>query len=135
MNAKSEPITYKGRSIGILALTGLQVFIGTIHFIFGLLLLASETSILHATVAYDFYTIAFGILVFVFAIYIWRCKKVGWIGTIAVSLFVIIVDALVVSNLPSIPGVPTFAAPAEIVYSLIVVIYLLQTNVRKKFLR
>ena len=134
MNGTREMITYKGRSLSILILTGLQAFIGVIHILLGLLLLASETTILHVTVAYDFYTIAFGVLVFVFAVHIWQGKKIGWVGTISISLFVIVVDALALSNLPSIPGVPKFAAPTEIVYSLIIVIFLVRLNFRKRFL-
>jgi hypothetical protein len=36
-------------------------------------------------------------------------------------------------NLPSIPGIPRFAAVAEIIYSLVVLLYLSQTHVRNKY--
>ena len=133
MGAKREPPTYKGRSIGILVLTVAQLFIGAIHVLFGLMLLVLGSGILQATVIYDFYTIAFGVLVCVFGWFIWQVKRAGWIGTVAVSVFVSVADALTVLGLPSIPGIPKFAAPTEIIYSLIVIAYLLQTNVRKKF--
>ena len=135
IGGKREPIIYKDRSIGILVLTVAQLFIGVIHVLFGLLLLSTETSIFHATVPYDIYTILFGFSISVFAILIWQGAKEGWFGTVAVSLFVIAADALTVLNLPSIPSIPTFAAPTEIVYSTIIVAYLLQPSVRKKFLR
>ena len=78
--------------------------------------------------------IVFGSLTLVFAVFIWRGKKAGWIGTILVSLFVIVADSLTVLDLPSIPGIPKFPAATEIAYSIIVIVYLLQPHVRKKFL-
>jgi vacuolar-type H+-ATPase subunit I/STV1 len=134
MSNKHNPISYKGRSLGIIVLTAAQLLIGAIHVFFGLLLLTFEASILQATVAYDVYTVIFGLLVLVFAVFVWQGKKAGWIGTVAVSLFVIVADALTVLNLPSIPGIPKSAALTEIAYSLVVVLYLFQTNVRKKYL-
>ncbi len=134
MTNKPPQIIYKGRSLGIVILTAAQLLIGAIHVLFGFLLLTSETSLLKATVAYDFYTIAFGALVLFFAWFIWQGKKAGWIGTVAVSIFVSVADALTLLSLPSIPGIPKFAAPTEIIYSIFVVAYLLQTKVRKKYL-
>jgi len=134
VNIKREPLTVKGRSLGITALTTLQSLIGLIHAVFGFLLLGSELAIgSQVSIVYDIYTIVFGLLTLVFAWKIWQCKKIGWAGTIAVSIFVIIADALTVLNLPSIPGIPWLAAPFEISYSLIVVFYLLLPDVRKKF--
>jgi len=133
MASTHPPLIYKGRSIGILVLTAAQLLIGSIHFLIGFVLLTSENSFLHATVAYDVYTIVFGLLVLIFGWFIWQGKKSGWNGTVAVSIFVIVADALTVLNLPSIPGIPKFAAPTEIIYSIVVIAYLLQTRVRKKF--
>jgi hypothetical protein len=95
--------------------------------------LASEKSFLKATVAYDFYTIAFGLLVLFFALFIWRGKKIGWSGTIIISFFVSVADVLTLIGLPSIPGIPKFAAPTEIAYSVFVVSYLLLPHVKSKF--
>jgi hypothetical protein len=78
--------------------------------------------------------VVFGLLVLVFAVFVWQGKKAGWIGTIAVSLFVIAADTLTVLNLPSIPGIPKSAALTEIAYSILVIIYLSAGHVRKKFL-
>ncbi len=120
--------TYRGRSIGIVALTGAQLLIGAIHVFFGLLLLAYENiAVLQATVTYDIYTIVFGVLTVLFAVFIWRSKRLGWIGTIAVSVFVILADSLTLLNLPSIPGIPKFAGATEIAYSVVIVAYLLST--------
>jgi hypothetical protein len=125
--------TYKGRSLGIAILTGLQILIGAIHIFSGALLLAFENfSALPATAAYDIYTIVFGLLTLVFALHIWQGKKIGCAGTIVVSVFVSIADALTLLNLPSIPGIPKGPAYTEIAYSVIIIAYLLQEKVRTK---
>jgi hypothetical protein len=137
MSKKQPPIIpYKGRSMGIVVLTATQLLVGAIHAFFGLLLLAGENlSALPATVAYDVYTFAFGLLTLVFAVLIWQGKKAGWVGMIGVSLFVIAADSLTVLNLPSIPGIPKFPAYTEIPYSVLVIYYLSLKNVRRKFLK
>jgi len=129
MRRKQPPIiTYKGRSIGIFILTVAQIFIGLNHVFSGLLLLGFELTVnSRATIAYDVYTVVFGALVLLFAVFIWRGKRIGWIGTIAVSVFVIAADSLTLLNLPSIPGIPKFAGGAEIAYSVVIVAYLLST--------
>lgn len=136
MSRKQTPIiTYKGRSLGIVVLTVAQLFIGAIHVFFGLLLLVFENiSFLQETAAYDVYTFTFGLLALVFAVFFWQGKKWGWVGTVAVSLFVIVADSLTLLDLPSIPGIPKFPALTEIVYSLLVVLFLLQSGVRSKYL-
>ena len=133
MASKREPITYKGRSMGIIVLTSAQLLIGAIHSLIGVVLIASGTSIMQGTEAYNVYTLVFGLLVMAFAVFIWQGTKAGWIGTTAVSLFVTAVDTLTVANLPSIPGIPKFAAPTEIGYSILILIYLSLPHVRKKF--
>jgi hypothetical protein len=89
---------------------------------------------IYATAAYDVYTFVFGLFALFFAVLFWRKNKAGWIGTVAVSLFVIAADFLTLLNLPSIPGIPKFPAITEIGYSLLVVFYLLQGGIRKKYL-
>jgi vacuolar-type H+-ATPase subunit I/STV1 len=136
MSKKQPQIpTYKGRSLGIVVLVVAQIIIGAIHAFFGLLLSAFENlSFLPATAAYDVYTFVFGLLALVFGVFIWQGKKIGWIGTVAVSLFVIAADSLTLLDLPSIPGIPKFAGFTEITYSVLVVGYLLQSGIRKKYL-
>ena len=97
-------------------------------------MLAFENFSLAAVAAYDIYTLVFGLLALILALFIWQGRKIGWIGTILVSLFVIVIDALTLLNLPSIPGVPKLPAFAEITYSLLIVLYLIQPHVSKKFL-
>jgi len=133
MTNKREPIRYKGRSIGILVFTTVQLLVGATHALLGVLLIAFGASILPTSEAYNVYTFVFGLMVMVFTVFIWQRKKAGWIGTVAVSMFVIVADALTLLNLPSVPGIPKFAAPTEIVYSLLVMIYLYQTSVRREF--
>jgi hypothetical protein len=134
MSKKPPTITYKGRSLGIVILTVAQLIIGAIHVFFGFLLLAFENlSFIQSTIIYDFYTIIFSVLTIVFAIFIWKGKKLGWIGTVAVAIFVIVADSLTLLNLPSIPGIPKFAGFGEITYSVLVVGYLLQVGVRRKY--
>jgi hypothetical protein len=134
MSVKREPLTVKGRTLGIATLTAAQILIGVIHIISGLLLLGSEISLgSNATIVYDIYTTVYGALTLIFGLMIWQSKKLGWAGTIAVSLFVIVADALTILNLPSIPGIPRSAGALEIAYSVVVVFYLLLPEVRKKF--
>ena len=135
MSKKQQIPTYKGRSLGIVILTVAQLIIGAIHVFFGLLLFAFENlSFIPSTAVYDVYTFVFGLLALVFAVFIWQGKKSGWVGTIAVSLFVIVADSLTLLDLPSIPGIPKFPALTEILYSLLVVFYLLQSGVRRRYL-
>jgi hypothetical protein len=130
-NSPKPPLIY-GRTIGVAALTVAQLIIGVIHVFSGALLFAYEDfANLPATAAYDVYTMAYGLLVLIFAIYFWRGKWIGWVGTVAVSLFVIVADSLVLLDLPSIPGIPKGPAIVEIIYSLIVVLYLLKKQIDK----
>ncbi|HSQ48814.1 MAG TPA: hypothetical protein VLL96_03925 [Candidatus Deferrimicrobiaceae bacterium] len=134
MNRHPEFPTYKGRSIGIVILTTAQLLIGGIHVFFGALLLAFEDlNVIQATISYDVYTVVFGVIVAAFAFLIWQGKKPGWVGTIAVSVFVSVADTLALLDLPSIPGIPKAPALAEIAYSLIIILYLSKREVRKKF--
>jgi hypothetical protein len=134
MSVKREPITYRGRNIGILVFTIAQLFIGAIHIFFGILLLAYDIPFFHFIKIYDVYTVIFGLSILVFAVFVWQGKKVGWIGTVAVSIFVLVADTLTVLNLHSVPGIPMFAPPVEIPYSLVVIFYLTQKSIRQKYL-
>lgn len=130
-NNPKPPLIY-GRTIGVVALTVAQLIIGVIHVFSGALLFAYEDfSHLPATASYDIYTLVYGLLVLVFAVYFWRGKRIGWIGTIAVSAFVIVADSLALINLPTVPGIPKGPAATEIIYSLIIVVYLLKKQIVK----
>jgi len=114
------------------------LLIGVIHVFSGLWFLTAGAlagSILSAQfpLIYSIYTLIFGLLTLVFTVGIWLGNSWGWIGTVAVSIFVIAADALALLNLPSIPDIPQFAGAAEIMYSLIVLLYLSQSHVRIKY--
>ena len=131
-------VTYRGRSLGIVVLTVLQFLVGVVHVFFGLWLLAAGSQPIfvvsgQSPEVYSVYTLAFGLLVLIFTSGIWLSKRWGWGGTVAVSVFVVVADALTLLSLPSIPGIPRFAAAPEIIYSLSMLLYLSQTHVRIKY--
>jgi hypothetical protein len=106
MSSASGFPTYKGRILGIVVLTAAQFTIGIIHVFFGVWLVFAESSVFimstQPSVIYTIYTLAFGVLTLICAYGIWRGNRWGWHGTIAVSIFVIVADALTLLNLPSI---------------------------------
>jgi hypothetical protein len=133
--ARRVQVSFRGRSLGITVLTAAQIFIGVVHAFFGLLLLALEdVSNLKPTVAYDVYTVVFGVLVTFFAVLVWQGKKSGWVGTVAVLSFVVVADSLALLGLPTIPGIPKAPAIAEIAYSIVVIAYLCTDSVRNRYL-
>ena len=75
MSGKRELISYKGRSLGILALTVAQLLIGAIHLLVGLTLLAIEISTSQGSIPYDVYTIAFGSLILYLPFSFGKAKK------------------------------------------------------------
>jgi hypothetical protein len=132
---QSQRLTFRGRTLGITAITGLQVLIGAVHIFFGFLLLTSTFAVVEfseqsPSIIYNVYTILFGFASIVFALGIWFSKRWGVIGTVLTSLFVTIVDALTILSLPSVPGIPKFAAFPEILYSLFIIFYLLQAKIK-----
>jgi hypothetical protein len=141
LNPQRVPIVYKGRSLGTLLVVGLQVLVGVIHVFFGFWMLTASHSEslsffgneLFASDVYSVYTITFSVLTLVFAYAFWLGKRVGWLGTVAVAVFVIVADSLTLLDLPSVPGIPKFAGLGEITYSFVLVFYLLQNHVRAKF--
>lgn len=122
-----SPPSFRGRNFGIATLVVAQYIISVIHVSLGLVLFFASPDI------YSVYTIIFGVLVAVFAYSLWNGKKLGWIGTVGVSIFVIIVDSLTLLNLPSIPGIPKSAGLGEITYSVLILFYLSQARVRTKY--
>ena len=120
--------------MGIVVLAVAQFMIGIIHVFYGFWLLYATSHIsAQSPLIYSVYTLAFGLLTLIFTYGIWLGRSWGWNGTVAVSIFVIVADALTLLNLPSIPGIPKLAAAAEIVYSLMVLLYLSQTHVRAAY--
>ena len=131
-------VTYRGRSLGIIVLTAAQLLVGVLHVFFGLWLLvagsfADSAISAQSSLFYSVYTLVFGLLTLVFTVGIWLRKNWGWIGTFAVSMFIIVADGLKLLNLPSIPGIPPSAAGVEIIYSLLILLYLSQNHIRIKY--
>ncbi len=112
-------------------LTAVQLLIGVLHVFSGVLLLLPGSA--QVPIVYGVYTVVFGLFTLIFAWGVWLGERWGWVGTVAVSLFVTAADALTLLGLPSIPGIPKLAGVAEILYSLMVLLYLSQTHVRIKY--
>jgi len=136
--ARPPIIMFKGRYLGIVVLVSAQVIIGFIHVVFGFWLLSASAAPLAGIASfgpevYSVYTVVFSLLTLTFASLLWLQSRWGWLGTMAVSVFVIAADSLTLLNLPSIPGIPKFAGFGEITYSIIVILYLLQSHIEKAY--
>jgi hypothetical protein len=120
-------VTLNGKSPGITVLVVTQFLIGIIHIIFGVWLLSIAPNI------YGIYTVIFGLSTLIFTAGLWLEKRWGWVGTVAVAIFVIIADTSTLLDLPSIPGIPKFAGFGEIIYSSLILLYLSQTTTRANY--
>ena len=130
-------VTYRGRSFGIIVLTLIQAINGLIHTFSGLALLfgsyipmASSSS---TPSIFSFYTLFYGTLTILFTYLLWKGKRLGWIGTVAVSLLVISADILTILDLITVLGIIKTAGIGEIPYCIIIILYLIQNHVRQKF--
>lgn len=141
MNKAHPPVEYKGRSLGIAFLVGVQLLVGFIHVVFGFWLLSASLAfssvgligLTSAPLIYSVYTIVFSLLTLFFTYLLWLQKSWGWIGTLALLIFVVVADSLTLLDLPSVPGIPKFAGYGEITYSIIVILYLMAATVRNKY--
>ena len=138
MEVVSSPKTLRGRTVGIAVLVPVQFVIGAIHVFFGFWLLTANNSFSFISseevpLIYPAYTLAFGFLVLIFTYGVWLGRKWGWTGTVLVSMFVTAADVLTLLNLPSVPGIPKFAAGIETLYSVVLLLYLFQSHVRAQF--
>ena len=137
MKRTEKVVTFKGRFFGIAVLVVIQLINGIIHTFSGLALLLGSyipmASSSNAPSFFSFYTLTYGILTIVFTYLLWKGKRLGWIGTIAVSSFVIIADILTIFDLITFLGVVKTAGIGEIPYCIVIIIYLIQTHVRSKY--
>lgn len=137
MSEPDKVVNLRGRFVGIAVLTGIQAINGIIHAFFGSVLLLGNyvpfASPSNAPLIFSFYTLSYGLLTIFFTYLFWKGNRLGWIGTIAVSLFVIIADSLTVLDLLTLLGIIKTAAIGEIPYSLLIIFYLLQNHVRLKY--
>ena len=136
MNSHCKVPEFKGRILGIAVLVAIQLIIGFIHGILGFTMLLVSFSVAAFSITqliYSICTTTYGLLTLFFTYLVWMSNRLGWIGTVMVSLFVIIVDTLTLLSLLSVLGIPEFAAVGEIPYSTIVIGYLLQPHVKAKY--
>ena len=137
MKKSNNDVTFKGRYLGILFLVIVQVIVGFIHVLFGFILLSGFNSFSSSMIStvYTIYTLVYGTLSLVFAYLLWMNKRIGWIGTVGVSSFVIVVDILAVLSLFNVLEIPApiFAASGEIPYSLLIILYLIQNHIISKY--
>ena len=123
------PDSFKGRYPGVFVLVFLQFLVVAIHAAIGLGLVFAASGEL----GYNVYTFLYGVFTIIFAYGLWSGKKSGYLGTIIVSILVIVVDVSAVLGMSLIAGVPRPAALGEIVYSLVVMVYLFQPKIIKLF--
>ncbi|MFA5363742.1 MAG: hypothetical protein WC325_00990 [Candidatus Bathyarchaeia archaeon] len=135
MKRPEATISVKGRFLGVALLVVIQFIVGVIHIILGLATISVNPLGASFSMTYNVYTLVYGCLTVFFTYLLWNGKRLGWIGTVATSIFVIVVDSLAafdVSNILSIPA-PKFAAIGKITFSILVLAYLLQHHVTSKY--
>ena len=135
MNKPIENIKPKGRFLGVFVLVAIQSIVGIIHIFFGFTMILGIYSVAYssATLIYSYYTFSYGVLTLFFTFLFWKGARLGWIGTIAISAFVILVDTLAAIDLFNVLGIPNLAALGEIPYSFIIVFYLFEDHIRSKY--
>jgi hypothetical protein len=82
---------------------------------------------------YSYYTFVYGCLTLLFAYLFWVEKRLGWIGTVAISLFIIVADILTAFESFNPLGIPKLAAIGEVPFSILILVYLLQSHIRTKY--
>ena len=137
MERASKVVLFQGRYLGLAVLSVIQLINGIIHTFSGLALLFGDyfpmTPSSNAPAVFSFYTFVYGVLTLFFTYLLWKEKRIGWIGTVTVSLFVIIADALTILNVITFLGIIKTAGIGEIPYCIIIVAYLAQSHIRSKF--
>lgn len=136
MKKPTKNVTIRGQFLGVIVLVVIQFIVGIIHIFFGFAMLSGNFSVASYSMTpliYSFYTLAYGCLTFFFTYLFWIGKRFGWIGIVAVSLFVILADTLTAFNLFNGLGIPKVAAIGEIPFSILILTYLLQHHVRSKY--
>ena len=108
MNKIKTDVTFKNRYLGVVFLVVVQAIVGVIHLFFGLVMISGIFSFnMYPTLmSYSIYTLIYGFLTILFTIWLWKQKRLGWIGTVAIALFVITVDSLAVFNVTNFLGIP-----------------------------
>ena len=136
MCGQKTVVTVGGRFFGVALLTVVQFIVGVIHMVFGFTMVSGTAPIAGYSVewmTYSAYTWTFGCLTVLFTYLFWARNRLGWIGTAAVSLFVIVADTLTVFGLLNVLGIPAVAATLEIPFSILILVYLLQNHIRTEY--
>ena len=137
MKRPIEKIKVKGRFLGLFALVIIQYLIGFIHIFFGsIILLGIYFPVAYSLITqnvYSVYTLIYGILIVVFTFLLWKEKRIGWIGTVTISIFIIIIDTLALFDLLNFLGIPKTAGLGEIPYSLFILFYLFEDHIRLSY--
>lgn len=137
MKKSKNDVTFRGRYLGILVLVIVLSIVGFVHVFFGLALISGNLHFGSYSTAliYSVYTFVYGFLAVFFSYLLWKEKRTGWIGTVSILIFVIVVDTLAVYNLSNILNVPApnFAAIGEIPFSILILAYLFQDHIRSKY--
>lgn len=136
MKSLAKGVTFGGHLPGIIVLIIIQFTVGIIHVFMGFSMLLGNfpiTSQIMTSTVYCVYTLVYGCLTTFFAYLLWTKNRFGWIGTVAISFFVILVDTLTVFNVLNILGIPKVAGIGEIPYSILVIACLLQNKVRSQY--
>jgi len=76
---------------------------------------------------------AYVLLTLLLTYLIWTDKNFGWIGTIAISSFVILAYTLSVLDLLVVLGIPKLVDFGEILFSVMVIAYLLKPHRRYEY--
>jgi len=135
MKKPIENINVRERFLGVFILVIVQSLVGLIHIFLGSVMILGTSVAPYSTssLIYSYYTLAFGLLTLFFTILLWAGKRLGWIGTVAIFLFVTIADTIAFFSLFNVLGIPKIAGLGEIPYSLIILCYLLQSHIKLKY--
>ena len=135
MRKSDKVVTIRGRFLGIAVLVSILIIIGIIHVFVGFAMISGYylVSFSSEPLAYSVYTFVYGLFTFLFSYMLWTGKRSGWIGTIAVSLFVIFADILAALDLFSFLGIPPIAAIIEVPFYMLILAYVLQNHVKAKY--
>lgn len=130
-----ENIKPKGRFLGLFILVVIQSIIGIIHIFFGFSMISGKFLVVFssAPLIYSYYTFIYGLLTMFFTFLLWKRVWLGWSGTIALSVFLILVDTLAAIGLNNFLGIPILAGLGEIPYSLFILFYLFEDHIRSKY--
>ncbi|MBN2259723.1 MAG: hypothetical protein JW702_04225, partial [Clostridiales bacterium] len=90
MKKSKTEVSFKQRYLGVVFLVVVQAIVGIIHLFFGLALVSGNFSFnaYPTMMTYSVYTLVYGFLTILFTYWIWKQKQKGWIGTVAIALFV-----------------------------------------------